>query len=364
MIVLLTFAKLYTLYNYVSLYKIPYRSYKTMNILVTGASGFIGSFIVEEALRRGYTVWAGVRSNSSREFLQDRRIKFIELDLSSPEALDRVMSTFIADNRQWDYIIHAAGATKCIDRNDFMRINFEGTKNLIEALKRNNILPKQFIYLSSLSIFGPVREEQPYTPITDSDEARPNTSYGYSKIMAEAYIRGCNELPYVIFRPTGVYGPRERDYYKMAVSIKNHIDFAAGYKPQTITFIYVKDLVKAIFLAIDKGVVKRCYFVSEKRGYSSRCFGEYIQKELQIKNVMRITVPIWLLKGASLCAEFLSRITKKPSTLNKDKFNIMKQRNWLCDTTKIEEELNFTTSYDLESGTRETIKWYKENKWL
>ena len=339
-------------------------SSKIMDILVTGASGFIGSFIVEEALKRGYTVWAAIRRNSSLEFLQDNRIRFIELDLSSPVSLNKEIAAFLSDNKGWDYIVHAAGATKCVDKSEFMKINFEGTKNLIEALRRSNILPRQFIYLSSLSIFGPIREEQPYTPITESDEARPNTAYGYSKIMAEAYIRACPDLPYVIFRPTGVYGPRERDYYKMAVSIKNHIDFAAGYKPQTITFIYVKDLVKAIFLAIDKRVTRKCYFVSEKRGYSSRSFSNYIQRELDIKNVLHITAPIWLLKIVSLCAEQLSRITKKPSTLNRDKFNIMRQRNWLCDTTKTEEELNFTTSYDLESGTRETIKWYKENKWL
>lgn len=335
-----------------------------MNILVTGASGFIGSFIVEEGLKRGYTVWAGVRKESSIRYLQDPRIKFIEIDLSSPASIEEQIGAYATENGKWDYIIHAAGATKCLDRKEFMSVNFDGTRNLVEALKKHNLFPKQFIYLSSLSIFGPIREEEPYTPICNSDEARPNTAYGYSKMMAEAYIRSCPGLPYVIFRPTGVYGPRERDYYKMAVSIKNHFDFSVGYKPQVITFIYVKDLVKAIYLAIEKGVTRRCYFVSEERGYRSSCFGRYIQKELGIKNVIRITVPVWVLKVVSTATEWCSKITKKPSTLNRDKFNIMKQRNWLCDTSKTEEELNFRIDYTLEEGTRETIKWYKENQWI
>lgn len=59
------------------------------------------------------------------------------------------------------------------------------------------------------------------------------------------------DFPYVIFRPTGVYGPRERDYFLMAESIARHLDFAAGFRRQDITFVYVKDLVQAVYLAIE-----------------------------------------------------------------------------------------------------------------
>ncbi len=335
-----------------------------MKILVTGASGFIGSFIVETGLAKGYEVWAGMRKSSSRRFLQDTRTQFIETDLSDYNTLKLQLSAFAEKHGKWDYVIHAAGATKCLDKKEFMQVNFNGTKNLVDALKELDMTPKQFIYLSSLSVFGPVREEQPYTPILDSDTACPNTEYGKSKLMSEVYIRSIPNFPYIILRPTGVYGPREKDYFQMAVSIKQHIDFSVGYKPQVITFIYVKDLVKAIYFAIEKGVTRRCYFVSEPHGYNSRSFSDYIQREMHIKHVLHIKAPLWLLKGISLCAEFISHITKKPSTLNSDKYNIMKQRNWLCDTTPIEKDLGFTIDYNLEKGTKETIKWYKENKWL
>lgn len=335
-----------------------------MRILVTGASGFIGSFIVETGIAKGHEVWAGMRKNSSRKFLQDARTQFIELDLLNYNTLKAQLSNFADKQGKWDCVIHAAGATKCLDKKDFMRVNFEGTKNLVDALIELNMQPEQFIYLSSLSVFGPVREEQPYSPILDSDEARPNTEYGKSKLMSEIYLRSIPDLPYVIFRPTGVYGPRERDYFQMAASIKHNVDFSVGYKPQVITFIYVKDLVKAIYLAIEKKIKRRCYFVSEAKGYSSRSFSDYIQREMCIKHVLHIKSPLWVLKCISICAEFFSNITKKPSTLNSDKYNIMKQRNWLCDTAPIENDLGFTTDYNLEEGTKETIKWYKENKWL
>ncbi len=332
-------------------------------ILVTGASGFIGSFIVEQGLAQGYEVWAGVRRSSSRRFLADKRINFIELNLNNREELTAQIATFAKERGAWEYVVHAAGVTKCLDKNDFTHINFEGTRNLAEALKSTGATPAKIIYLSSLSIFGPAREAEPHTPIKESDTATPNTAYGRSKLLAEAYIRECG-IPYITLRPTGVYGPRERDYYQMAVSIKKHIDFAVGYKQQTITFIYVKDLVKAVYLALESDITNRSYFVSEPRGYNSRSFSNYIQENLGIKRVLHITAPLWLLKAISLVSENIARLTGKPATLNSDKYKIMKQRNWLCDTTPIERELGFTADYSLEKGTKETIEWYKKEKWL
>lgn len=335
-----------------------------MKILVTGASGFIGSFIVEEGLSRGYEVWAGIRGSSSRKFLGDGRISFIELDFSSIARLKEQLAAFRQEHGGWDYIVHAAGVTKCLDKKDFFKVNYEGTRNLIDALAALGMSPRKFIYLSSLSVFGPVREKQPYEPIMESDTPCPNTAYGESKLLSEKYIKENAPFPYVILRPTGVYGPRERDYYKMAVSIKKHVDFSVGYRPQVITFIYVKDLVKAIYMSVESRVENRCYFVSEPCGYSSRAFSDFIQKELGIKRVLHIKAPVWLLKVISCCAEWFSHISGKPGTLNSDKYRIMKQRNWLCDTLPIEKELGFTADYPLADGTRETVKWYKQEKWL
>ena len=218
-----------------------------MKILITGASGFIGSFIVEEALRRGFETWAAVRKSSSRQFLTDERINFIELNLSSEEQLTEQLRGL-----QFDYVVHAAGVTKCLDPQDFHRINTEGTQHLVRVLMALQMRIKRFVYISSLSIMGAIREQQPYAEIRESDEARPNTAYGRSKLETEQWLCQLNEklvirneelFPFVILRPTGVYGPRERDYFMMAKSIKSHTDFAVGYKQQDITFVYVTDVV-------------------------------------------------------------------------------------------------------------------------
>lgn len=129
-------------------------------ILITGASGFIGSFIVEEALRKGFETWAAVRKSSSREFLKDERIHFIELNLSSEEDLKRQLADV-----QFDYVVHAAGVTKCLNAADFRRINTEGTQHLVKALIATHQPLKRFVFISSLSIMGAIREQQPYTEI-------------------------------------------------------------------------------------------------------------------------------------------------------------------------------------------------------
>ena len=154
-----------------------------MKLLVTGASGFIGSHIVEEALDRGFDVWAAVRKSSSREFLQDERIHFIELNLSSQEQLEEQFR-----QHSFDYVVHAAGATKCLHASDFHRINTEGTQNLVRALMAVGMPLKKFVFISSLSIMGAIREQQPYQDIRDTDTPCPNTAYGRSKLEAEQWL--------------------------------------------------------------------------------------------------------------------------------------------------------------------------------
>jgi nucleoside-diphosphate-sugar epimerase len=330
-----------------------------MNILITGATGFIGGFIVDEALNRGMQVWVAVRPTSSRKYLSDPRIQFLELNLSDKEQMKRQM-----DGLRFDYVVHAAGATKCLHAEDFFRSNTEGTKNLVQALMEQQMPLKRFVFVSSLSVYGPVAEQQPYREICGNDTPQPNTAYGRSKLAAEQYIESIEGFPYVILQPTGVYGPRERDYFMMAKSIKSHTDFSVGYKPQDLTFVYVLDVVQAIFLALDCQKTGGKYMLSDGEVYSSRTFSDLIHRELGHPWLLRIKAPIWLLRIITFCGEHIGRMTGKISALNNDKYNIMKQRNWRCDIKPAMSDLGYKPKYQLDEGVRLTIKWYKENNWL
>ena len=331
-----------------------------MKILITGASGFIGSFIVEEALKQGFETWAAVRKSSSKEYLQDERIHFIELNLSSKAQLIEQLRP-----HQFDYVVHAAGVTKCLNKADFRRINTEGTKNLVDALLDLQMPLKRFVFLSSLSVFGAIKEQLPYDEIREDDTPKPNTEYGRSKLEAERYIDSIgSRLPFTILRPTGVYGPREKDYFMMAKSIKQHIDFAVGYQRQDITFVYVTDVVQAVFLALEKGETGRKYFLSDGQVYQSTTFSDLIHEELGRPWWLRITAPVWVLRVVTFFGEYIGHMTGKVTALNNDKYNILRQRNWRCDIEPARRELGFEPKVQLKEGVKTTIQWYKDHKWL
>ena len=125
----------------------------------------------------------------------------------------------------------------------------------------------------------------------------------------------------------------------MADSIKKHIDFAVGYTPQALTFIYVRDLVDACFLALHRGTRSRCYFLSDGEVYDSRAISDLLQQEI-------------------------SKCTGKMSTLNMDKFQLLRQRNWICDISPAQQDLGFSPQWPLRRGVPEAVAWYKAEGWI
>ena len=334
-------------------------------VLVTGASGFIGSFIVSSGLERGFDVWAGMRASSSRRYLTDPRTQFAELDLGNPARLRSQLQAYKAAMGGWDYVVHAAGATKALHREDFFRTNTDGTRHLVEALKALDMVPRRFVFVSSLSIFGAIREQPyPYQPIRLTDTPVPNTAYGESKLAAERYLQAQEWLPWVILRPTGVYGPRERDYFLMAKSIRQHVDFAVGYRPQLITFVYVDDVVQAVYLALERDVVHEAFFLSDGQAYDSRRFSDLLQQQMGTRGVLHIKAPLWFLRAVCTVSGTVNGWLGKLTTLNMDKYHILSQRNWLCDIEPTRQRLGFEPQWPLEKGVPATVQWYKQEGWL
>jgi len=317
------------------------------NVLITGASGFIGSFLVEEALNRNLKVWAGIRQSSSKEYLCDESISFIDLVYADKEKLKQQIESHLTCYGKWDCIIHNAGVTKCINCEDFEKINYRYTRNLIEVLQETGAVPDKFILMSSLSAAPPI-----------------DTIYGKSKRKAEEFLEAQTDFPYLILRPTGVYGPRDKDYLPVLKSIKKGLEPAAGYKPQILTFIYVTDLAKAVFIAAESVFSGKIYNVSDGNAYSDETYTQIAKKILGKKRVLKLRVPLIVLKTVSILAEMFSKISKKPSTLNRDKYKIMKRRDWTCDISPLKQDLNFRAEYDLELGIRECVAWYTNQGWL
>jgi len=335
---------------------------KTKRVLVIGAGGFIGGYIAAEALNRGLEVWAGVRHSTSREYLQDPALHFLELDFEEETALSGAFASALPEGDKWDYIVYNLGATKCVNFADFNRINFGYLRNVLTALQNSGKVPDKLLYMSSLSVLGP-GDEVNYSPFTGSSVPHPNTRYGASKLKAEMLLMS-SDVPYIIFRSTGVYGPREKDYYLMFKCISKGFDFSVGYRRQMLSFIYVEDLARAIFDALEKAPVRRCYNVSEDRCYTQKEFRKMVAKSLGKKFVLPVCVPLWAARVACKISERMSLVTMKPTTLNTDKYNILAQRNWSSDITDAVRDFGFNPQVPLRRGVDNAVAWYRENGWL
>lgn len=331
-------------------------------ILIVGAGGFIGGFIAERALSLGYKTWVAVRESTSRRYLSDPRLNFVVLDWDDTAQIRGTLTHTLPEGEKWDYIIYNLGATKCSNFLDFKRINFTYLRNFVEILKETSMVPEKFLYMSSLSAVGPY-DEVNYTPANASTPADPNTAYGLSKVQSESYLETMSGIPYVIFRPTGVYGPHEKDYLMMIQSIDRHFDFGVGYRKQLLTFIYVEDLVDAMFQALESpAAIRKKYIISEDRAYTQKEFRKIVAEELGKSFVIPVKLPLWALYAASFLAEKWGKIMVKPSTLNRDKYKIMKQRNWTADISEARRDFNFNPRFDLRTGIRETVKAYLKAK--
>lgn len=331
-------------------------------VLVVGAGGFAGGFIVEEGLRRGYEVYAGVRETTSRKYLTDERIKFVVFDFDNPDSLKETLTGSLGPDEKWDWIVYNLGATKAISFSDFSRINYDYLREFLEALKASDKVPEKFLLMSSLSVHGPTHEKDG-GKFKETDIPAPNTKYGASKLKAEMLLQ-MDKIPYIIFRPTGIYGPRDKDYFLMLKTISKGFDFSAGYKKQLLTFIYVEDLARAIFDALEKAPVNQTYLISEEAAYSQKEFRKIAAKALDKKGVISLPMPLWAVKGVSSVAEKWGVARMKPSTLNRDKYNIMKQRNWDVDVSKAKKDFGFTPEVSLEEGLKRAAEWYKKENWL
>lgn len=329
-------------------------------LLVVGAGGFVGGFIASIGLERGYEVTVGVRESTSRRYLTDGRLKFLVLDYADREQMRGAICAAMPGEEKWDYVIYNLGATKCRRMSDFDVINHQYLAAFVKTLKSVGKTPERMLFMSSLSAMGP-QDEKGYSKIKITDSPKPNTYYAKSKIAAEEFLKQSG-VPYVIFRATGVYGPREKDYLMMIQSIDRHIDAGMGFRKQMLTFIYVDDLVNAMYDALAAGVVNKTYLIAEPKAYTQKEFREMVSKELGGRWVVPLKLPMWVVYAVSVVLEKLAALRGKTSTLNRDKYKIMRQRNWDCDVTDAIADFGFHVEYPLARGVKETVKAYLRSK--
>jgi UDP-glucose 4-epimerase len=324
-------------------------------VLITGASGFVGFHLIAEALKNNLEVYAAVRKSSQIEHLKDLDIQFTYPDFNDVSSLKKELK-----EKQYDHIIHAAGITKARSPKEYEDINAGYTHNLALAAVESGIKLKKLVLISSLAALGPLKSLNGI--ITENTLPCPVTAYGKSKLLAEDNLKAFSSLNYTILRPTGVYGPRDRDIFIFFKQLAKGIEPYIGNIQQKFSFIYVTDLARAAISALYAGNQKT-YNLSDGNIYDRYELGNMTKEVLNLKTI-KFHLPVNFVKLIASISQKYSSLRNKASALNVEKLNELMAVNWSCDIELAKTDLGFYPEYNLKTGIPETLKWYKSNKWL
>ncbi len=326
-----------------------------MRVLITGATGFIGSHLAAELHRKGYELRCLVRRSSNLSSLSDLPIEYVYGDLFSEQVLCEAV-------RGTQYIYHVAGITKAKTKADYFRGNHIATKNLLHAVRTEKPQLRRFVHISSQAAVGPTRGG---TITDETTPFHPITTYGISKMEAEKEcLAVMEEIPITIVRPPAVYGPRDKDIFEFFNTMNKGLQPMVGFNKKEVSLIHVKDLIDGIVLAAEADIgAGETYFISSERFYNWKEVGE-ITSRIMGKKVLHVRIPEIAVYTIAAIAELYSLVSRRAVLLNWEKAKDIVQDSWTCSIKKAMTELGFKESFTLEQGITDTVGWYKHHGWL
>lgn len=318
-------------------------------ILVTGGTGFIGSHLVEALSAAGEKVRCLIRRTTRPPGLP-ANVETVQADLTSGKGIVEALAGV-------NTVIHLAGVTKALVPADYYAGNVKAAQNLAQAA---SVRPFRFVHVSSLAAMGPSPDG---TPVHEDDAARPVSDYGISKLQGEQAVR--QALPdAVIVRPPVVYGPRDTDVFELLKSISRGLVLEIAGGERWFSSIYVQDLVAGLLLcARHPAAVRRTYFLAHPKPLSWTEFGA-VAARIMGRHPRTLKIPLPLAAATGACAEFWSRLRRRPGIISRDKIVEAQCTWWTCDSSRAAAELGFQAPTSLDAGLGSTLAWYKEAGWL
>jgi nucleoside-diphosphate-sugar epimerase len=321
-------------------------------VFVTGGTGFVGSFVVEELLKRGFEVYCLVRDPNHIKWLKEYDVHLVEGSLSGDFTLPENLT----------YIVHVAGVTKASSYDEYFRGNVSTTENLLTKIQayRGNI--RKIVGISSQAAAGPAKD---MTPITENEPPAPITWYGKSKLIAEQKMREFSDkIPVTIIRPPAVYGPRDKDILNVFKFMKWGLNLKIGRAEQYVSLIYVKNLAYGIVEAmIHPDTDNEVFFLTDGKNLA---WSEVIDMLAKImhKKYITLTLPFPVASIISTAIETITRMTGTVSILNRQKMLEVREKFWLCSSEKASGMFGYTPLFETYHGLEETYHWYKNQNWL
>lgn len=328
---------------------------------VTGGTGFLGSHLVEDLLRRECNeVRCLVRSDP--KWLSRLDVTYVHGDLADVEVLWEALDGV-------DLVYHLAGRTRAAEWDAFYRANVESTLNLMGAIKHAAPDVERVVVTSSLAAVG--RCEQ--TMATEDVPLQPVSMYGRSKAQMERALQEDHEmtesyaeaLPLTIIRPPAVYGPRDRDTLDFFRAVKRHMCPVLGTgRDRSLSLVHARDLARGMVDAsLNPDAEDETYFLGSTRPYS---WTEVKRAATAALNTWAVTIPIpgALVHGAGAVAELWGRLKGTLPPLNRDKARDIRHACTACSSEKAHRDFEYESEVPLQTGFEETIQWYEEKGWL
>ncbi|MEC7640582.1 MAG: NAD-dependent epimerase/dehydratase family protein [Nitrospinota bacterium] len=324
-------------------------------VLVTGASGFIGSHLVDYLLTRGCVVHCLVRKSSNLQWLDSSRVHLHKADLDQPGLLGDCLGDI-------EYLFHCAGLTRAKTRQEYFRVNADLCSPFYQECVARGKRLKAVIHLSSLAAVGPAGAGR---SVDEETLCQPLTYYGKSKLAGEEIARNFSaKVPMVILRPPIVYGPREINFFNYLKTVNNGWNIKIGKVQRNLSLVYVTDLVRAMVKAVETPDKRNnVYFVTDGNVYSWEDVAQMAMRILKVK-ARSVTIPEKALIPVVFICESLARFTAKPALLDRQRLIDICQSSWTASSKKFLDHYDFLPQYDLHKGLEETFHWYKTYHWL
>ncbi len=326
-----------------------------MKILLTGASGFVGSHILDALRARGLTVRVLLRSSSSKAFIASHlgEIQICNGSINEPASLPAAL-------KEITHVVHCAGATRAARDQDYYDVNQTGTRNLLDAARQQPGSLRRFLHISSLAVSGPAPS---HAPATEDSPTQPISDYGRSKLLAEQEVHDRCPVPHVILRPPAVYGPRDNGFLALFRAVENHF-LPKPSATQSLSLVYVKDLAQAVARCVDHPAADgRTFFVASPEVVTARMMAEEIARQ---SGRWTISCPLPPVAFYPVCAinQVISKLTGRTRLLNLQKYAELRAPGWVCDPARLHREIGYSCGTPLKKGIAETLNWYRQEKWV
>lgn len=324
-----------------------------MNVLVTGATGFVGGHLVDRLLERGDTVTALVRSPARAASLAQRDVRLVIGDLAATDAIAEAV-------RGQQVVYHVAGLLGAATEAPLVAANCDGTLHVARACAAERS-PPRLVLVSSMAAGGPARRG---TPKLASGDDHPVTMYGRSKLGGEQVLLSL-PVPWTVLRPPVVYGPRDREgFLTLFKAVRWGVAPTFGDGSMEISLIHVADLADAIVAAGNAaGVLGQVFYVNHPEITTGADLMRGIARVMN-RSVFRISVPEWAAGVALTITGAWAEAFHQQTILYPDKAHEFYQEAWTADPSPFMRATGWQPKWDLERGIADTKAWYQEMGWI